>query len=119
MKLVNGKIVNDKLLETSVFTIAALSRTTRNAKVRKRSINLYIELSYSRNIFGIKNSFDIFFIFQVTASLLKWLIESLSKCNSPECLQLYVNALKNTHNEKLAPLLFNLVEDNCRTGIPK
>ena len=28
IKLVNGKIVNEKLLETSIYTIAALVRTT-------------------------------------------------------------------------------------------
>ena len=56
------------------------------------------------------------YYFQVTAALLKWLMESLSKCKSQECLQLYVNALQNTQNSKLAQLLFMLLEDNCHAG---
>ena len=47
---------------------------------------------------------------------MKWLIESLAKCRSPDCLGLFVNSLQNTQNAKLAPILLNLVEDNSRKG---
>ena len=54
--------------------------------------------------------FLIFDLFQPT--LLKWLIESISKCQSSECLLLHVNALQNSQHRRVAPLLINLLEDN-------
>ena len=60
----------------------------------------------------------IFDFFQASALLLKWLIDSLSKCKSADCVELYVNSLQNTQNVKLVPVLLSLVEDNSRNGKP-
>ena len=61
--------------------------------------------------------FLILYLFQ--PKLLKWLIESISKCQSSECLLLHVNALQNSQHRRVAPLLINLLEDNCLPSTDK
>ena len=59
------------------------------------------------------NHFVFLILHSFQPTLLKWLIESISKCQSSECLLLHVNALQNSQHRRVAPLLINLLEDNC------